>query len=378
MTSRLTFAIVALVGAVLVAMLAVGRGGDAGIATASPPMAAESAGQGALPPASTRVADSAAQTMRPPPKSKGRTLLDLYKEKHAGRGDEGWLAIDAVYFAGLEPTRENLNEILNLLKRRDITANERATLARMLSRFFHSQSDSLGANEVVLRTLEALATTPGNGQAGTTAAIEYSRMGYQPETSAILSKARELGYLDDDAYHGELAHLLRYSPADVQRRFVERIDASGSEYALDILASGCVHPAQLSDYPPETLAAIKSALARHPPKPLPEGAYGLMWAIGASDWLQAMALLTSSGSEAKYDAFVLDVLNHPKTDPRQVIAFLDRYGEALMTRMGRDGRLAAALQRIEAYSEEHPENVTMRNAVAEIQANFPRHSAAPR
>lgn len=317
-----------------------------------------------------------------PTESETRRLLILYKEKFAGSGLKGLESLDEIETRGLERTPENLKSIRDLLKA-NITNDEKAVLTRILAGLY-SRYDAQGNrgsradpwNAEILGDLRTLATTPGNADAGGAAAVAYSRLGYSPDLLSVLSDAKTLGYINNNDYYGEVAHLLGFAPPDAQMQFLDQLRLGGNAYSLDILASQLQTQEQLRAFLPGALAAIKSILAQYPPKFPPEAdRLDLIGAFQYADWLQTMALLDSSGNASNYDRFLLDHLNREKADPREIISFLfSDDGAQLIKRAGRSGLLNAAQNRIEAYAAQNAENRVIYDAVLEIETKLKAES----
>ncbi|SDX75738.1 hypothetical protein SAMN04515617_106206 [Collimonas sp. OK242] len=308
-----------------------------------------------------------------PKEVEAKRLFSLYQKKYIGSGVEGRALLETIDALGLPRTIENFRRVQELLKSKT-TNEERITLTEMLSRF-HSRDDALGLNSEVLTELKDLMNS-GNKGIGRAAALAYSNFGYLPDSLRVLSDVKDAGYLGDEEYYGQLAFLASQAPKDAQSDILNKIKLGGNQYSVDVLTYSIQKPDDLKQFSPETYGTVQAILAEHQPQfSENQNQFGLTDAVAYAAWLQATALLASSGNTANYDKYLLNELNTATTDPRKIISFLisSGDGERWAERVDQFGALRVAQNNIGLYAAQNPANKNIQETVAEAETKFKRN-----
>jgi hypothetical protein len=308
-----------------------------------------------------------AQYSRPPQSAQqaaeAQKLLSQYTTRFRNSGQEGRMLLDAIQ--GLAQTAENVQAVRSLLAS-NVTAEERVGLARILGRLY-TYDNKTGLNAVIAQDLRNLVYTGSKEVAGA-AVLAFSRLAYFKDSQTVLRYAKDNGYIDADAYYGELAHLFPFAPPNDQLGLVSEIKSDKNRYATDILASQLGDAQILATSFPETQRALKQYLEENEPDMPPAlGEYDVIDAIRYVYWLHAVAALSASTRDASYSEMVFAHLNGDKTDPRKIMAFLSSSrGKIFISNVGRKALFEDALKRVTLYSMQLPQNALMRDAVKEI------------
>lgn len=320
-----------------------------------------------------------AQPLPSPPDARGEERRSVQVERAASltayvsasrdAGDDAILLLESLYASGLDKTPENFGEIVRLLDT-EVPNDHKALLIRLLASF-HAKDGPRSLREEARRHLRLLAGS-GDKALATAALMSYSRLGYLPDTESLLETQLKRGFISKDDAYGELAHLTHLAPQGAQKHLIEKIGDSRNAYAIDILASN-VHDDDARRYmSADAKRALQTVLEQN--QPVLTGAMGefsLMEAIVYSDWLHALASLTTENTGTAYDDVIMSHLEGPTSNPKKAISyFLSDAGKVAARRIGK-AKLSGVLQRIAALSNNlpYPQNSDVRD-FSESVMNF--------
>lgn len=294
--------------------------------------------------------------------------LALYTPKP---GIDGRNALDEIYFNGLPATAQSVDAIKALLKRGQLSRDEKLPLIRMLEGL-HNRDNSTGENSDIELELRALAADSDKQVAGR-AAIGLSRLGYLPGTESVLKEAFGKGVLQQDDYYGELAHLIPTSPPDKQKEFLAEIKASSNKYASAILSSALNSGADVNAAPFLKTSEDMAALLREtePQFPSAVGQFSLGVAVQYTEWMQASAAIENANTGRSVDDIIVAKLSEPGTDPRKVMGYLASPQAApLLASATPDSPVQNLVTLAERNANQNPSNPNMTMVVQEIRGRM--------
>lgn len=188
------------------------------------------------------------------------------------------------------------------------------------------------------------------------AMFAMSRMGYLPDTIALLQHSRSTGILSKNEYFGELAHLLIYAPSKAQVDIVEQVKLDKNAYASEILASSLSDPKRLEKLTPRAIELLHAhLLAVEPMFPMALSDFGVVDQLRYSNWLNALALTKMPSSVDSYFDTVLSNLDKEMIDPRKVLAYFNSpFGSKVVKDKRFRGRFLNAKNVATEYAESFP------------------------
>lgn len=298
-------------------------------------------------------------------------LFELYRTRYRGTGGSGAEALMKVEaFGRLARTPQNVAALCSLLAS-PLPLVERIQLVRMLGRQCASKD---GPNHLILTDLKQL-TTASDGELALAATFSYSRCGYSPDAEAVLLTAKDRRLLDDDAYYGEIAHMLIFAGGDDQVRLVKTLRAGKNRYGTDIALSYF-----------NSAGERFSRAARAELEPLVEtmeprlgvtaSLYGEPDASRYADWLTALATLKHPDSPNDAGEFIMATIDTPLVDPRKVIAMLTTpAGQRFVATIGVRSRFDRLLSIVAIYPKQYPGNAAaLQMEVANAYESVQRHT----
>lgn len=295
----------------------------------------------------------------------GDSLLKSYLSAKV-RGSLARQVLDELYAASnFSKTQDNFEALRQSLKTSG-SSEERVGLARLLSTFY-SPNDANGLNKAVRAAL--LDAKTSNDMSYLSASVlAYVRLDYFDDSESFLAHARERRAIDDDAYYGELAHLLNLAPPGGRASILQNLQQGDNRYAGDILASQLKQGGAVAELPsPEARVLEKMLADREPVMPGEKNQIGLISTFQYSDWLKSVATLRAAGDPAKYDRAILERIGAPESDPRKAIAFLSNSeSDSFILSQHRTPAYAQLLARIDTYAREPSSSPTVQELVRTV------------
>jgi len=287
--------------------------------------------------------------------------LEKYISGMAGSGTIGREAIDTIHAMGLEKTLDNVTRIRSALSMK-ISEGERASLLRLLASLYDHTAGSPW-NSMILHDLRT--HIPRGGEVGRMAALQFSRIGYFPDSLAVLEASVENKSLGKEEYSGELAHLLPFAPSQEQKKILSMLKGLKEAYGAEIIASQFSNPNHAPILTPPVLeATARFLLSMEPEFPMEVGRYGMTDALKYAQWLHATASCVGKGDPAAYDAFIIATLERDSSDPRKAIAYLSAdESAAFQQRQHGEEKYAALKERAKMHALQNPANLVMQEAM---------------
>lgn len=255
---------------------------------------------------------------------------------------------------------------------------EKSTLISLLATL-HVPGARSANNLLIERDIKALIASP-DARVATTALFAYSRLVYAADRYQVLQRARSEKLISDDSYFAELAHGLRFAPADEQARMLAEMEGQKNALGAEILASTFDSPStvgQLDSGAQKRLLAL--LVAREPSFPMALENFGLVDSMRYSDWINAIASIESGLTGRGYGEIVLNRLAAPATDPRKILAvFTSPGGKQLMQDTHEREPLEQLLERAKAYADALPQNGMLQDAVGVFARDLQNRAAETR
>lgn len=301
---------------------------------------------------------------------RGQELFELYRNRYRGTGDSGAEALMKVEAYGrLAKTPQNI-AALRSLAASPLPLVERIQLARMLGRQCASRD---GPNRLILADLKQLTTAPDR-ELALTATFSYSRCGYSPDSEAVLQAAKDRRLLDDDAYYGEIAHMLPSATGADQARLVKTLRVGGNRYVTDIALNAFNSAGERFGH--AARAELRPLVESMEPRlTVTASLYGEPDASRYADWLTALATLKHPDSPGDAAEFIIATIDTPLQDPRKVIAMLTTpVGQRFVATIGVRSRFDRLLGIVAIYPKQYPGNAAalqmeVANAYESVQRN---------
>lgn len=296
-------------------------------------------------------------------------ILNQYSVKYRNSGVEGRNLLESAHALGVAKTAENVNAVRSMFASR-VTNDEKVLLARILGSFY-TYDNQTGQNDGIAKDLRS-AVYSGQKDVARAATLAYSRLGYFPDYNDVLLHAQKNGYIEKDEYYGELAHLLRFAPANEQFNIVSKINDDKNSYAVQILAFITHDADAMKQIYPETKKLIQTCLEKHEPGfSQAIGEFSYTDSVRYAMWLHSIAMLNSATTNAQYSDVIFSRLNNQTTDPRKIMSYLaSSDGKELIIKIGQRGPFQNALQRIQLYTKQLPQNTVMRDMVQDVAATI--------
>jgi len=295
-------------------------------------------------------------------------LLGDYDSRYRGSGLAGAEILEQANALGVERSAANAKSIRRLLAS-NVTSVERTSLIRMLARQYGA-GDPTGLNNQILSDLKAQMLS-GDADVARTATYAYSRLGYFPDQERMLLAAKERGLLDNDAYFGELAHMLAFAPPRDQRALARTLRDSRNDYASQIVAMLAGNDAMRAKIAKETQEDLGSYLVEVEPQfAMGVGQFDLADSVRYSSWLYAVAVLQAGRGQSTSD-FIMTRLGDQRTDARKIMGYLaSEHGPDLIAQVRDRSRFNPMLVRISEYSMQHPQSREMAEVVGLVRTRL--------
>ena len=231
----------------------------------------------------------------------------------------------------LPATRANATALLALLRSAN-SSEDRAMLARMAGDL-HFELGRVGDQASQGDIQDGLRQLVKNEQdpiVRKAAAFTYSRLGWFPDSMALLARSRPL--LGDRDYHGELAHLLLMAPAAEKPKILNELAAGEGHktgYAKEIMANEMRTEHALDQVSTDgAKGALMLLLKTVPTFEAEPQAMGVSDLFQYSDWFIAVVKLTLKTTGQPTTSVVANMVQLDG-DPRKLIAiFGDRQSAA--------------------------------------------------
>jgi hypothetical protein len=289
-----------------------------------------------------------------PSQAENQALFSRYFTEKS-KSESARIVLERVSVYGIPATKANIETVQKLLSS-SVSDHEKKSAVRLLAGMYTSE-DKFGLNASILKELTSQVRA-NNRDIARAATFAFSRLGYFPNSTNLLSHAQRAHLITKDEYFGELAHIVKYAPSNDQVLILSKIAHSKNGYSAEILASFAQDANWLQRFGPQSKSILEIILEKNRPEfPQAVGEYGFVDAFRYENWLHASAVLAANSGKVKYEDFVLEHLNSEKTDPRQILAFLSsEKGKALMSSVGESKRFAPAYARLSQYSHSFPSN----------------------
>jgi hypothetical protein len=289
-----------------------------------------------------------------------RFFLDTIRAVPLGATAERVSKIEDALYGGMH--EEQVKRALVNVLASQYETNEALTLP---------EQSRLGANPLVLAALSKAARSPDTA-ISYQGVMQYTRLGFFPDTLPILNAALSNGAISRSDYTRELGFLLPLiQEPEAQRLALEAITHSGVPGGLtaDDLATVVLWPFALPSLHLDTLSQIQKHLAENQPVfPDAVAPIDFLDLVRYNDWLSAStvieAKLSGGSSEDRMATFVMQ----EGADPRGLLAVVASPAAQAVTRiLAQRGQTAAAQQRLALLSLEAPNDVALARTVKEAQ-----------
>jgi hypothetical protein len=286
-------------------------------------------------------------------------------------GIPGRIVLEEMRASGIPATPLSATLALGLSRSGRLSDEERIAMTAILFAL-HNPENTSGANQDIALELKSLAAD-SNEQVSAYAAMDYARLGYQPDTKQVLDQALQSGALPADAYFREIAHLIPSAPLKQQKEFMAEVLASSNRLASDILADALNSRKDFNAAPFLRSSEDMAELLRNtePQFGGAVGQYGGTDALRYETWLRASATIESARTGRNMDEIIVAKLSEPGTDPRKVSAYLSSWEAMPLLAEAAPGsqvqKLAASARR---HSDQNPGNSYMRFLAETIEVRM--------
>ncbi|HSV53285.1 MAG TPA: hypothetical protein VLJ57_14295, partial [Burkholderiaceae bacterium] len=280
-----------------------------------------------------------------------------YRASKVGSGAAGSDIIGTIAAIGFLPsTRANVDEALSLLKS-NITKEEKVDLLRLLgvNLYWDTKDPSIRAD--IARILSATALESDDKDIINAATLVYTRLGYFPNSLAVLDRAYKLGAITQQDHYGEMAHMFPFAPSADQLMLIRNIEAGKNDFSRDVLVGRLANPLFTSCLSPDVQASAVSLLAKwEPDLGDPHSGFGGVEATIWQHWLGASVALNAQLSGEPERAAMAKLLKVDEAaDPRKLIAALWTEPSAEIVKAAFDrGTLARIDAKVAAYGVSNP------------------------
>lgn len=294
--------------------------------------------------------------------AQAQALLDSYVSSFAGRREGGNILIRASGY-GLAKTAQNAATL-----RRIVAGNteqeEKVVAIRMLAAQY-DKTNPTGMNHLILADLKQQANS-AVPRVAAIAIFGFTRLGYLPDSLAVLQAGRDRMVLDDDSYFGELAHMLPTAPPAEQLKMARMLRESKNGYARDVAAMVVTGDGSRSALSQETKQELVQFLEENEPRfGVTVSRYDLFEATRYQYWLRAIAQLKASGFDKNGAEVVLQRLSDPMLDTRKLYAFFTApYAPEVLSQIPQRDRYTVIMQRMASYPGQFPDNPEMGEVAA--------------
>ena len=273
---------------------------------------------------------------------------------------------------GLARNAQNTTTLRSILGR-NADEEEKVLAVRLLADQF-DRSNPTGMNHLILADLKQQGNSASPRVAGE-AIVSYARLGYLPDSMAVLKAGRERGVLNEDDYFGELAHMLESAPAAEQLEMARMIRASRNGYGRDVVAAVVISDLQ-GALRPETKQELARLLEENEPQ---LGAnvreYDGIQAVFYQDWLRALALLKASDFNKNGAEVIMQRLSAPMMDTRKLYAFFTSpYAPEMLAQIPQRDRYTIMIQRMVSYPKQFPDDRRFGELAARSMETLMQHT----
>ncbi|MCY7317491.1 MAG: hypothetical protein LH617_01965 [Ramlibacter sp.] len=225
---------------------------------------------------------------------------------------------------GLPATKANVAAVLGRLRTTPVMNHSESVQLVRLAGDLHAQSTDEKDKAEIRGLLAALATSSANPLLGQAAALTYSRLGYFPDTLGVLATARQKGFITNDHYFGDLAHLLPdVKSGNDQLRVVHLLTDGKNAHARMILNNLMMADHVFEGLTPAAAQGVLTLMTSNPP-----GFNSIPTAIGGvdmlnyNDWLVANVRVSSHLSKEPQRSTVARLVKVDTTDPRALVSMM--------------------------------------------------------
>jgi hypothetical protein len=298
-------------------------------------------------------------------------LWETYRTKYAGSGKNGREILDQILSSrSLPATKENIASVLSLL-RSNVTREEKDALTRLIGALYLGIDDPQARGDIQ-RFLSAMARNTDDPALGRVTALTYSRLAYFPDSLAVLAHARSVGFIKDNEYFGNIAHLLPAAPAGDQPQFLKLLSEANNGYSREILANLLKDKEILKSLTPAASATAAGILARFEPTfSNPANAFGGFELLRYEDWISASVALNAQISGEPERIVMARMLTIDGADPRKLIAVLSSESASIVVRAAFDRR---SLEKIDTaianFAKQNSGNPYIQELVGVARANL--------
>ncbi len=271
-------------------------------------------------------------------------LWQAYRD-NAGNAD-GKAALEQIEAARTLPaTKANAAAVLALL-RSNVSRDEKVVLIRIAGAQVVNLDDQQ-ARADIKGFLSELAVGTEDPVLGKAAALMYSRMGYYSDSLAVLALARAKGYIGDNDYFGDLAHLLPAATAAVDQQKILKLLADGNNsFSREVLASLFLDRQIVVALAPAAATDALALLAPNEPtfSTNPTRISGVD-ILRYGYWMNAVVGLTAQATGEPERSVMARLLKIDGNNPKILIAVLNNQPNAALVRDGFDRQ---SLEKIDA------------------------------
>jgi hypothetical protein len=311
--------------------------------------------------------DAAEQLLRSTQSSK---LWADYRASKVGNAKAGAEILGAISAIGYLPsTRATVQEIVALLQSK-VSREEKMELLRLLGRNLYWETSDSSLRSDIARTISSIVFTSDDKGIVNAATLEYTRLGYFPDSMSVLERASKSDAITQQDYYGEMAHMFLFAPAAAQLTLLRAMESGGNDFARDVLVSMISSKDAVSSLPPEVQASTARILSKWEPE-LGQG-YGTTAAITWEQWFEASIALDAKLSGESESAVVSKFLRaDDSADPRKLIFALWNESTAETVRAAFDrATLGKIDERLVAFGMRYPDRSDIQEDVQTARRNL--------
>ncbi|MEO5672288.1 MAG: hypothetical protein ABIR26_16495 [Ramlibacter sp.] len=187
-------------------------------------------------------------------------------------------------------------------------------------------------------SLSRLAMTTEDPVLGRAAALMYSRMGFYPDTLALLASARARKHIGDDEYFGDLGYLLPIASGADQVKIAKLLIEGKNGFSRVVLASLFTNRDLVGTLTPSALSDVTAFLTQNEPTFSSSPSIGGTDVFRYADWLNAVVGLTAKATGEPERVVMARQLRIDGADPKTLIAALHNEQNAALIRAAFDRR----------------------------------------
>lgn len=305
----------------------------------------------------------------PAARAHAQQLWEGYRASAGGPGGKDALEQIAAVRT-LPATKENAAAVLGLL-RSNVSRDEKVLLIRIAGAQFLDLDDKQ-ARADIQGFLSGLAMGTEGPVLGNAAALMYSRMGYFSDSLAVMARAHAKGYIGDDDYFGDLAHILPGAPTAVDQRNILKLLADGNNsFSREVLASllrnrdlgKLMAPAAVTD-------ALALLAANEPTFSNSQTTISGSDVFRYADWMSAVVGLTAQTTGEPERLVMARLLKIDGVNPKTLIGVLNYESNAALVRAGFDRQSLEKIDTTIASFAEKSKNASVQELAAAARANL--------